>query len=196
MTDDKYWFSQGGMVFQANLVNPIPVYLKLHEVPAAIRNLYNDFVACLYPDVNMFTEFHQWRHGSAPFYKISDEARFVNRVCDTLVLEDGDTIWLGLGAPRRWLESKEGIRVDRVQTFFGPVSYRMYAGAKPRMIEASVQLPSNRAAAKTWLVARVPSGHIEKVMLDGKPWTRIDADREAIELPSQPREMRLEIRYR
>jgi hypothetical protein len=68
MTDDRYWFSQGGMVFQANLVNPIQTYLLRHEAPAAIRNLYNDFVACLYPDVNIFTEeFHQWRHGSGPF---------------------------------------------------------------------------------------------------------------------------------
>ena len=50
------FLSQGGMVFQANLVNPIPIYLRLHKAPAAIRTLYNDFVACFYPDVNVFTE--------------------------------------------------------------------------------------------------------------------------------------------
>ena len=48
LTDEKFWFSQGGMVFQANLQNPILVYLKRHEIPAAIRGLYNNFVACLY----------------------------------------------------------------------------------------------------------------------------------------------------
>ena len=197
MTDDKYWFSQGGMVFQANLLNPIAVYLRRHEVPAAIRNLYNDFVACLYSEVNMFTEeFHQWRHGSGPFYKISDESRFVNRVRDTLVFEDGDTLWLGLGTPRRWLASAEGIHVDRVQTFFGPVSYQMHAGSAPGTVEATVQLPSDHAAKKNWLVARVPSGHIQRVTLDGKPWTRLDATRDAIELPSQPGTMHLEIQYR
>jgi len=55
LTDDRFWFSQGGMVFQANLQNPIQVYLRRHEIPAAIRTLYNDFTACLYPDVNAFT---------------------------------------------------------------------------------------------------------------------------------------------
>jgi len=59
-TDDRYWFSQGGMVFQANLQNPILVYLKRHEIPAAIRGVYNNFAACLYPDANDFTEeFHE-----------------------------------------------------------------------------------------------------------------------------------------
>ena len=197
MTDDHYWFSQGGMVFQANLVNPIPVYLKRHEVPAAIRNLYNDFVACLYPEVNMFTEeFHQWRHGSGPFYKISDESRFVNRVRDSLVLEDGDTLWLAPGAPRRWLESNEGIRVDRVQTFFGPVSYEMHAGSRKGTLAATVHLPSTQAPKKSWLVARVPSGRIERVTLDGKPWTRIDRALEAIELPAESGVIHLEIEYR
>src|SRR5262249_3394721 len=43
-TDDKLWFSQGGMVFQANLQNPIWVYLYRHETPAAIRGIYNAFV--------------------------------------------------------------------------------------------------------------------------------------------------------
>jgi hypothetical protein len=109
MTEDRYWFSQGGMVFQANLVNPIPVYLRRHEVSAAIRTLYNDFVSCFYPDVNVFTEeYHQWGHGSGPFYKTPDEARFVHRMRDMLVLEEGDILWLAAGAPRRWVIAKDG----------------------------------------------------------------------------------------
>ena len=147
LTDDKFWFSQGSMVFQANLQNPIQVYLHRHEIPAAIRSLYNDFTSCLYPDVNAFTEeYHQWKHGSGPFYKSPDEARFVNRLRDMLVLEEGDSLWLASGAPRRWLESKEGIRVDRVLTYFGEVSYSMHAGEKPGTVEATVQLPIAKCA--------------------------------------------------
>lgn len=195
MTDDRYWFSQGGMVFQANLVNPIQVYLKRHEPQAAIRNLYNDFVSCLYPDVNIFTEeYHQWRHGSGPFYKIPDEARFVNRVRDVLVTEDGDKLWLAPGTPRRWLDSPEGIRVKDLQTYFGPLSYTMQGSAG--VIQATVELPSRNPAKMAWLVVRVPSGRIQSVSLDGQPWDRLDARREAIELPSQPRPLHLEIRYR
>ncbi len=196
MTDDRYWFSQGGMVFQANLVNPIQVYLWRHEAPAAIRNLYNDFVACLYPETNMFTEeFHQWRHGSGPFYKISDESRFVNRVRDVLVSEEGDTLWLAPGTPRRWLASQEGVQANQIETFFGPLSYRMHAGAKPDVIEATVQLPTRNPPKKTWLVVRVPHGRIQSVRLDGKAWAHLDAGLEAIELPQQQGPLTLEISY-
>ncbi|HVT91324.1 MAG TPA: hypothetical protein VHD76_00660 [Bryobacteraceae bacterium] len=196
ITDDRLWFSQGGMVFQANLVNPIQVYLRRHEAKAAIRNLYNDFVSCLYPDVNLFTEeYHQWRHGSGPFYKISDESRFVNRVRDALVFEDGNELWLASGAPSRWLASKEGIRVTALQTFFGPVSYSLHAGAREGVVKGVVDLPVRNAPARAWLAARTPSGRIRSVMVNGKPWTRIDRARSAVELPLDEGKLELEIQY-
>jgi hypothetical protein len=98
--EDEYWFSRGGMVFQPNLQNPIQAYLLRNEIPAAIRNLYNSMVACLYPDVNAFTEeYHKWGVGSGPMYKTPDEARFVNRVIDLLAMEAGDELWLASGTP-------------------------------------------------------------------------------------------------
>lgn len=196
MTDDRYWFSQGGMVFQSNLINPIPVYLKRHEVPAAIRNLYNDYAACLYPEANAFTEeYHQWRHGSGPFYKSSDEARFVNRIRDVLVLEDRGALWLAPGTPRRWPASKEGIHVTNAQTFFGPVSYQMHAGAERNTIDATVTLPSRNPAKHNWLVVRSPSGKIRSVTLNGRPWTKFDNSIQAIELPSTGKKVQLHIAY-
>jgi len=183
------------MVFQANLQNPIQVYLKRHEIPAAIRAVYNNFVSCLYPDVNVFTEeYHQWRHASGPFYKISDEARFVNRLRDMLALEDGDTLWLAAGTPRRWLESKDGIRVSELVTYFGPVSYTMRASGDGR-IEADVQVPTRNAARTVHLVVRTPSGRIRGVTINGRAWTRIDAAHEAIELPQDQGPLQIQIRY-
>jgi len=196
ITDEKFWFSQGGMVFQANLQNPVSVYLKRHEIPAAIRNLYNNFVACLYPDVNAFTEeYHQWRFGSGPLYKISDEARFVNRLRDMLVLEDGDALWLAGGTPRRWLQSKDGIWVNDIVTYFGSVSYTLRPGVEPGLIDAEVQPPSRNPARTVWLVARTPSSRIRSVTLNGKPWTKIDPAKEAIELPQDQGPLRIQIRY-
>lgn len=196
-TDDRLWFSQGGMVFQANLQNPILVYLKRHEVPAAIRSMYNNFIACLYPDANAFTEeYRQWRHASGPFYKVPDEAKFVNRVRDALVLEDGDALYLASGVPRRWLGSKEGIRVDGIATWFGPVSYTMRAGDEPGTVHASVQLPTRNPPKTVWLVARTPERRIANVTINGRPWNRIDAAREAIELPQDALRLEVVIRYR
>jgi hypothetical protein len=93
--DDEYWFSRGGMVFQANLQNPVGIYLLRHEIPATIRGLYDNFVSCLYPDVNAHTEeYREWGHGSGPFYKCPDEARFISQVFDLLIVEKNDEIWL------------------------------------------------------------------------------------------------------
>lgn len=195
-TDDKYWFSQGGMVFQANLQNPILVYLKRHEPQAAIRGVFNNFAACLYPDAVAFTEeYHAWSHASGPFYKIPDEAKFSNRVRDMLVLEDGDTLYLAGGVPRRWLESKAGVRADRLSTYFGDVSFFLRAGAESGVVEATVQLPALRPAKTAWLVARTPGRTIESVTIDGRKWTRIDTGREAIELPHSTSKLEIRIRY-
>ena len=196
-TDDKYWFSQGGMVFQANLQNPILVYLKRHETQAAIRGVFNNFAACLYPDAVTFTEeFRAWSHASGPFYKISDEAKFTNRVRDMLVLEDGDTLYLGGGVPRRWLESAEGVRADRLSTYFGDVSFYLRAAADQGVVDATVELPTLRPAKTVWLVARTPNHKIESVTINGKNWTRIDAALEAIELPVSKSKLEIRIRYR
>ena len=193
--DEKYWFSRGGIVFQANLQNPILVYLRRNEIPAAIRNLYNDFVVCYYPTVNVFTEeFRQWRSPSGPFYKSSDEAKFVNRLRDSLIREDSDALWLAEGTPRRWLAPGQEIEVRRAPTYFGPVSYRLKAGAAG--INAQVQLPTRNPYHTAWLVVRAPSGkRITSVTIDGRPWTGFDPEKERIRLPVGPEPMRVEVKF-
>jgi hypothetical protein len=193
--DDKLWFSRGGMVFQANLQNPTLTYLRRNEVPAAIRNLYNDFVACYYPAVNVFTEeYHKWRSPSGPFYKIPDEAKFVNRVRDLLVREEGDTLWLAAGTPRRWLGPGEKVEVREGPTYFGPVSYRLEGNADG--VDAHVMLPSRNPASTAWLVLRAPGGkHLRSVELDGRPWTDFDPSLERIRLPRQTGEIRIKARF-
>ena len=193
--DDRFWFSRGGMVFQANLQNPVLTYLRRHEIPAAIRNLYNDFVSCYYPDVNSFTEeYHQWIHGSGPFYKIPDEARFVNRVRDALALEEGGSLWLASGAPRRWLARGQKIKVRDLATYFGPVSYEM-TGEQDR-VEATVQLPSRNPYKDAWLVVRVPgSKPLTSVEIDSKPWKDFDAARQCVRLPHKTGEMKVVVRF-
>ena len=195
-TEDRFWFSQGGMVFQSNLQNPILVYLKRNETAAAIRGLYNNFVACLYPDVNAFTEeYRMWGRGSGPFYKSPDEARFVNRLRDALVLEAGEDLWLACGVPRRWLADRDGIRVQRINSCYGPVAMRLAAGDQPRTITGKVVLPPRKVPGRVWLYVRVPQGRIRSVQINGQPWSRLETDRERIELPLLGRPLEVLIRY-
>ena len=181
--DDDYWFSRGGMVFQANLQNPVLAYLRRGEIPAAIRNLYNDFVSCYYPDVNVFTEeYRQWRSPSGPFYKIPDEARFVTRLRDLLVREEGQDLWLTAGTPRRWLAPGEAIRLRQMPTTFGAVDLELSVAADE--ITGKVTLPTRNKAAHAFLVLRVPEPRkIATVEIDGRPWSDVDLETGTIRLP-------------
>ena len=197
VVDDEYWFSRGGMVFQPNLQNPIQSYLLRNEIPAAIRSIYNSMVSCLYPDVNAFTEeYRRWSVGSGPMYKIPDEARFVNRVCDLLVLESGNELWLAPGTPRYWLEPGKSIKLNNTATIFGNVSYELKCGTKSNTIEALINLPENNTAEKVRLFVRAPLGkQIKSVQLNGKKWNNWDAEKEAIILPKEMSKINVLISY-
>jgi len=194
--DDAFWFSRGGMVFQANLQNPIEAYLKRREIPAALRNLYNDFVSCLYPDVNMLVEEYRcWKHGSGHFYKIPDEARFVNRVCDLLVLEVGEELWLAPGTPRRWLEPGQKIEIHQAHTFFGVVSFTLQYGDQPETIEAHVSLPT-RPCQTIRLFVRAPFDKpIKAVSVNGAAWNQWDAAEQMVIVPQRERTVHIQIKY-
>lgn len=182
--DDALWFSRGGMVFQANLQNPVQPYLRRHEIPAAIRNLYNDFVACHYPEVNAFTEeYRDWHSPSGPFFKVPDEARFVTRVRELLVREDGQDLWLASGTPRRWLAPGESIRCQQMPTMFGPVDLELQASEKA--ITGQVRLPQARPMAHAWLVLRVPENKtLGAVKINGAAAPSVDRKSGIIRLPA------------
>ena len=173
--DEELWFSRGGMVFQANLQNPIRSYLRRGEARAAIRDLYNNFVACNYRALNIFTEeFRQWRVPSGPFYKIPDEAKFVHRLRDTILTEYDNDLLLAPATPERWLAPRQEIVVHNAPTHYGPVTYTLRGGDGE--VRGTVDLPRRTPYRNAWLSIRVPgSAKIAAVTVNGKPWTDIDA---------------------
>ncbi|MFN0167985.1 MAG: hypothetical protein ACKV22_16290 [Bryobacteraceae bacterium] len=194
--DEAFWFSRGGMVFQANLQNPIRAYLRRGEARAAIRALYNNFVSCYYPSVNVFTEeFRQWASPSGPFYKIPDEAKFVHRLRDMLVTEyDGDLL-LASATPERWLAPGQEISVRNAPTVYGPMSYTLRGGAQA--VRGTVDLPRRSPFRNAWLTVRVPEGRtIGVVSIDGMPWPQVDPARSRIRLPRTVRPIELIIGLR
>ena len=197
VVEDEYWFSRGGMVFQPNLQNPIQAYLLRNEVPAAIRSVYNAMTSCLYPDVTAFTEeYRRWRVGSGPMYKIPDEARFVNRVCDMLAMEVGDELWLAAGTPRRWLEPGRRTEVYGIETVFGKITYTMHHGDKPNTVEANVVISDRLKPQKVLLFVRSPFEKlIKSVQIDGQDWRQWDNDREAVVLPVRPGTLQVTVSY-
>jgi len=164
-------------------------------VPAAIRSLYNDFVSCYYPSVNTFTEeYHQWGSPGGPFYKVPDEAKFVNRLRDLLVREEGDTLWILAGIPRRWLSPGERISVNKAPTYFGPASLNVRASKSG--VEARVELPRRNPINTAWMVVRAPGGkRMRTVEIDGQPWKDFDPKAERIRLPLKETPIQVSVRF-
>ena len=193
--DDEYWFSRGGMVFEANLHNPILPYLRRNEIPAAIRNFYNDFVACRYRDVNAFTEeYRQWVHASGPFYKGSEELRAIYWLRNMLLLEDGESLLVAPGIPRAWLMPGKKVELRDAPSYFGPVSYKLEPSNEG--VEAQITLPARNAYKTAWFVVRAPDGKkISSVHIDAKPWRDFDAVTERIRLPLRTEPMKISVRF-
>lgn len=193
--DDEFWFSRGGMVFQAGLQNPISVYLNRHETQAAIRSLYNNFTALYYPDVVMLSEeYRMWEHASGPFYKTPDEARMVSQILDMLIDEQGDEVWLANGVPQRWLEVGQRVELFGAQTRFGSFSYVLKPGVEVNTIEAKVTLPDSLPDVR--LFVHAPFGKpIREVTVNDRLWTEWDAERQMVVLPKNEQKQRIIIHY-
>ena len=193
--DDEYWFSRGGMVFQANLQNPGQIYVMRHDIPAALRTFYNSFVSCHFADVNcMAEEYRMWRQASGHFYKIPDEARVVDGLLDLLITERADSLWLAAGTPRRWLESGKKIEIEQVSTRWGRVSYTLQSGPGPLAVTADIELPEGPATKV--LFVRAPFDRaMQAVEIDGQVWKDWRADKEAVTLPPGRNKMRVIIAY-
>lgn len=180
---EKRWFSQAGVTIQANLLNNGTAYVRRDQPKHAVRALFNDFAASIYPDVLVFTEHPvvQLGRGVGPYYKTPDECGMLNLLRACLVIEEGDTLYLARAAPVSWLTEGETVEVRGAATWFGPVSYSIYVTAFA--VEAVVKPPRRNPPSKLALRLRRADGRtVREVTVNGSP-AQWDADRELAWLP-------------
>ncbi|MBI3880502.1 MAG: hypothetical protein HY301_10640 [Verrucomicrobia bacterium] len=81
-------------------------------------------------------------------------------VQDSDLDDDGEpeTLRLGFGTSRRWLEDGKQIKIERAPTAFGPVSAKWESKLSSGEVLAQVELPARNAPKKILLRARVPEG--------------------------------------
>ncbi|MFN7998242.1 MAG: hypothetical protein U0Q18_31765 [Bryobacteraceae bacterium] len=183
---EQDWFSRGGITLQSNLVNAAMIYLQRDEVPHAVRAFYNAFAVSYYPDVNAFTEWEpSFGKSGGPFFKTSDEAGSLAWLRMMLVREEGDSLYLASGAPRRWFRPDETIQIQGAATYFGAVGFTIESHAGEGHVDARIELPASFRAKEIHLRLRHPEGkRIVRVEIDGAPWTQFDAQHEWITFPA------------
>jgi hypothetical protein len=193
---EHYWFSHGGVAIQANLMDLAIDYLRRGQIKHALRALYNNLGASLYPDVRCFTEHPviELGHGVGPFYKPSDEAKALVWLRAMLVREEGAQLWLAAGAPRAWFAPGQSWEVRRAATFFGPLSYKVCC--EQDRVEISIEPPVRQAPEVLRLWVRRPDhARMRSVLCNGQVLDTWSAEDECLSLPAPMGPVDIEVRY-
>jgi hypothetical protein len=184
---DAGWQYQGGLERTANM------HLAADDVPVFLRSFLNCYaVDILQNDGYIFNEHAV--HG--PPDKIFEEAAFLERFRNLLVMEQGDMLWITRAAPRAWLEQGQKISVKNAPTHFGTVSYEIASDVDHGRINATVEMPARNPPEQVLLRIRHPkTSPLKSVTVNGKSWSDFDTTNETIRLHDLQGTVKVEANY-
>jgi hypothetical protein len=186
------WF-QAGWQYQGGLERTANMHLAADDIPAFLRSFFNCYAVDILPNAGYVFNEHAV-HG--PPDKIFEEAAFLERFRNMLVMEDGPNLWLARGTPRAWLEQGKRISVKHAPSWFGTVDYEMVSDVANGRIEATVSIPSRIPPKEVWLRVRHPNAaRIKSVSVGGKPWKDFDEVKEIVKLHGLRNVVKVEVRY-
>ena len=173
------WF-QAGWQYQGGLERTSNMHLAGDDIPVFLRSFLNCYAIDILPDDGYIFNEHAV-HG--PPDKIFEEAAFLERFRNLLVMEDGANLWLARATPRAWLEQGKKISVKNAPTHFGLVDYEIVSDVDHGRITATVKMPSRISDGEVWLRLRHPkSAPIKSVKVNGREWRDFDPSREVVKL--------------
>ena len=176
---NRGWFDAGWQ-YQGGLERTSNMHLAGDDVPVFLRSFLNCYAIDILPN-DGYTFNEHAVHG--PSDKIFEEAAFLERFRNLLVMEDGDSLWLARATPRAWLEQGRTIAVKNAPTHFGTVNYEVVSAAEHGKILATVDIPSRNPPKSVLLRLRHPKAlPIQSVTVNGKPWKDFDPVREVVRL--------------
>lgn len=143
--------------FSQPYYSPHPrIHLKRNEVKPFLKAYYNTVSSLADRQTYVFWEhfFHASPH------KTHEEAWFLMQTRWMLYMEEGDTLKLLPGIPRRWLENGQRIEIVNAVSYFGPFSLTVVASSDGEQMEAKITFPSKRGPASVEL--RLPHPHHQK----------------------------------
>ncbi len=124
-------------------------------------------------------------------YSCTEQLRLLRNL---LLREDHDTLWLGQGIPRAWLESGKHVAVTSAPSEFGALSYRLEA-LSDGSIQIRIDPPTRRAPKEIKLRLRAHSGHAI-ASAEATPATAFAIDGETITFPNLRNSVDLRVRFK
>jgi hypothetical protein len=98
--------------------------------------------------------------------------------------------------PRGWLRPGNRIAVRGFPTTFGPLTYSLESSASERFVRAVIHVPTRSRPRSLRLRVRLPRpNRISAVTLNGRPFSRFDADRETVDLSGRAGRLELVVAY-
>ena len=189
---DRDWF-QAGWQYQGGLERTANIHLAADDIPVFLRSFFNCYAVDILPNDGYVFNEHAVR---GPADKIFEEAAFLERFRNLLVMEDGPNLWLARGTPRAWLEQGKRISVKHSPTQFGTLDYEILSDVAHGKITATVSMPVRNAPKEVLLRLRHPKAvPIASVIVNGKPWKEFDATREIVKLHGLKDTVTVEVRY-
>jgi hypothetical protein len=173
------WFAAGWQ-YQGGLERTSNMHLSGDDIPVFIRSFLNGYAIDILPQSGYIFNEHAV-HG--PPDKIFEEAAFLERFRNLLVMEQGDVLWRARATPRAWLMQGRKIAVNNAPTHFGPLAYEIVSDVDHGKINATVKLPARKVPARIVLRFRHPkAAPIKSVTVNGQRWKGFNKDKETIEL--------------
>ncbi len=186
------WF-EAGWQYQGGLERTANLHLAGDDIPVFIRSMLNCYAVDILPNDGYIFNEHAV-HG--PPDKIFEEAAFLERFRNMLVMEDGGNLWLARATPRAWLQQGKKISVKNAPTYYGDVNYEIASDADNGRIAATVTMPSRGAVGEVRLRLRHPdAAAMKSVMVNGKEWKDFDAAGEFVKLHDLKGAVSVEVRY-
>lgn len=184
---DAGWQYQGGLERTANM------HLAADDIPVFLRSFLNCYAVDILPhDGYVFNEHAV--HG--PPDKIFEEAAFLERFRNLLVMEEGTDLWIARGTPRDWFRQGQHISVKHAPSAFGELSYTIRSEVSKGHVDATIELPNRNPAARVLLRIRHPeSRKIRSVRVNGAPWKRFDSASDVVILQGISGTAHIEVRY-
>jgi hypothetical protein len=139
------------------------VHLRRGEVRPFLATYYN--TAAALADRETYTFWEHYYHVSP--HKTHEEAWFLMDTRWMLYREQGDTLWLLPGIPSRYLEPGRSIELERVASYFGPLSVKVKAEAKE--VRAEVECAGQSGLLTVVLRLPDPQGR-QPVEVTGGEW--------------------------
>lgn len=169
-------------------------YLQRDQIPNFLRGFFNTLAAI--SDRQTLTFQEELDFGGGQPNKTHEEAWFMHQFRHMLLMEMGNELYLARGVPRRWLENGKEIGVTRAPSYFGEVAYNIQSVVKEGRIEATVNPPQRNGPANVYLRLRHPDqAALKRVTVNGRSWKQFDSAREWIQLPAEPKQLKVTAHY-